>query len=65
MLGIAALVLTAGCQDGSDASGARLDVDALSWDAPGALLDADALSCIIDGTRARGYGFFSLDAFAR
>ena len=29
------------------------------------LLDADALSCIIDGTRARGYGFFSLDAFAR
>ena len=28
-------------------------------------LDADALSCIIDGTRARGYGFFTLDAFAR
>ena len=31
----------------------------------GSTLDADALSCIIDGTRARGYGFFTLDAFAR
>ena len=31
----------------------------------GSTLDADALSCIIDGTRARGYGFITLDAFAR
>lgn len=31
----------------------------------GSTLDADALACIIDGTRARGYGFFTLDAFAR
>lgn len=31
----------------------------------GSTLDAAALTCIIDGVRSRGYGFFTLDAFAR